>query len=139
MCNSADILQVGMEIESISGSDRWVSGSAAAGWARGFALPGSSFRGFGYQVVRECFTLCQRSQQMRSMSFQTGQNKITRCTFCVGVNVADVIPVMFFITCFLGGLLSEHACSFPAAHCFIFTRPRTLSPQISWSTAVQHF
>lgn len=100
LCNSADILWVRMEMESVSGSDHCVSGCAAAGWAWGCALASSSFRSLGY--VRKCFTLWQRSQQKWSISFQYRQTTITLCISCVGVIVADVVPVILLNTYFLG-------------------------------------
>lgn len=133
LCNSADIFRVGMEMESISGSDLCVSGSEAAGWARGFALAGSSFQSFGYQFVRECFTLWKYHSKSKIFNFKIWQTASTLCILCVGVNVANVIPMIFFNTDFMHVL-------FPAARCFISIRPHTLAPRMCpQSATVQHY
>lgn len=121
-----------MEMESISGSDHYMSGSAAAGRARGLRR--------GWQLISE-FWISGRSEMRHTLTKIT--TKVKHFILNQGkphLHFAFYASVQMWLMLCLPGMLCEHVCSSPAAQRFIFKHPRTLTPWICLqSTRVQHY
>lgn len=128
LCNSADILWVRMEMESISGSDHRVSGLCSSWLSTGLRS--------GWQLISEfwvsgcsemLYTLTKITTRVKYfISHQRKKHSYTWILYVV-IYWANVIPMIFFYTLYLRECwVSMHVLF---QH-FIFIHPHKPAPQI---------